>query len=96
VTATEAPQRYLRTADLRQLLPYKRTAFYELIKQDDFPQPIQLTAGGDYLWISDEVDEWLANRPRVRPSPKAIRRQVEVPGQEELALVPVQGRRGVA
>jgi predicted DNA-binding transcriptional regulator AlpA len=89
--------RYLRTADLRKLLPVRRTAFYELIKQPSFPTPIQLTDGGAYLWIADEVDKWLLNRPRVSFQAKAVRRQ-SVADQDELdlELVPVTGRRGAA
>jgi len=37
---------------------------------DDFPLPVQL--GGNAIgWFEDEIEEWLATRPRLSPAPAA-------------------------
>ena len=37
---------------------------------DDFPLPVQL--GGNAIgWFEDEIEEWLATRPRLSPAPVA-------------------------
>ncbi len=32
---------------------------------DDFPRAVQLTPKGPLAWYEDEIDAWLASRPRV-------------------------------
>ncbi len=40
-----------------------RSTLYRLIKQGSFPPPLQL-APRAVRWRSEEIDEWLSNRPR--------------------------------
>ena len=51
----------LRSMVLRTGL--SKSTLYRLIKQGSFPPPLQL-APRAVRWRSDEIDEWLSNRPR--------------------------------
>ena len=51
----------LRSVVLRTGL--SKSTLYRLIKQGSFPPPLQLAARA-VRWRSDEIDEWLSNRPR--------------------------------
>ena len=51
----------LRTVVMRTGL--SKSTLYRLIKQGSFPPPLQLAARA-VRWRSDEIDEWLSNRPR--------------------------------
>lgn len=66
MTITHTPRQLIDSAELRRLWPVGRTTFYKTIKLDDFPAPVQLVDGGDYLWHLDEVEAWLEIR-RTRP-----------------------------
>lgn len=62
---TDQPDRRLiDSAELRKMLPVARTTFYKTIARPEFPTPIQLIDGGDYLWWSDEIDIYLESRRR--------------------------------
>ena len=39
----------------------KKTKLYALIKSGEFPRPIQLAAR-TVAWVSDDVDQWIAER----------------------------------
>lgn len=42
-----------------------RSTIYEMIRRGEFPAPIEL--GPNRVgWLSDEIDAWLATRPRRR------------------------------
>ena len=47
-----------------------RSSIYRLESEGQFPKRIQLGAGRSVGWYLHEVEEWLANRPRVSDGPK--------------------------
>jgi predicted DNA-binding transcriptional regulator AlpA len=55
---------------LMALVPYSRNRLWNMIRAGKFPAPIAL---GDnaVAWPREEVNAWLASRPRRVPSPKA-------------------------
>ncbi len=48
-----------------------RVFFWRLIRKGKFPAPLQLSSNR-IVWRSDEVEAWLASRPRVRYAPQAL------------------------
>ena len=64
ITHPTPTRRLIDSVELRSLWPVGRTTFYKAIKSPDFPTPIQLVDGGDYLWYLEEVAAWLETRRR--------------------------------
>ena len=55
----------LRCADVLELTGLSRTTLWRMEAQGLFPQ--RVTLGTNSVgWLSDEVDQWLATRPRRR------------------------------
>lgn len=55
-----------RMLDLRSVVlrtGLSKSTLYRLIKQGSFPPPLRLAARA-VRWRSEEIDEWLSNRPR--------------------------------
>ena len=52
----------LRTADLTAMLGVHRCTVWRWTKELGFPKPIQLGTRA-VAWRSEDVEEWLANRP---------------------------------
>lgn len=52
-----------RMKDLPKVLGIGRSTIYNLIKEGDFPQPIEL-GPNSVGWLVDEVKDWLSNRDR--------------------------------
>ena len=48
----------LRLNEVSQKIGLGRTAIYALIKENDFPTQIKLSARASG-WLEDEVDEWI-------------------------------------
>lgn len=48
-----------------------RSSIYRLESEGKFPQRIHLGAGHSVGWLEHEIEEYLANRPRVTNKPKA-------------------------
>lgn len=48
-----------------------RSSIYRLEADGKFPKRIQLGAGHSVGWYAHEVDDWLANLPRVNSAPKS-------------------------
>ena len=55
--------RILRATEAARKLGLGRTSFYSLLKEDDFPRPLALSARARG-YSEHELDVWLANRPR--------------------------------
>lgn len=55
--------RILRAAEAARKLGLGRTSFYSLLKENDFPRPIALSARARG-YSEHELDAWLASRPR--------------------------------
>jgi prophage regulatory protein len=63
-----ANRRYLITwAQLKSQIPYGRQHIGRLEKQDRFPKRVQ-AGPGRVCWFQDEIDSWLASRPRGAPA----------------------------
>lgn len=55
------PVRMLRLAEVATMTGLSKAKVYELQRQGDFPQRVQLTAGR-VAWVEAEVQAWLAAR----------------------------------
>ena len=55
--------RILRLNDVRKLIGLHKSTIYRLIKQKEFPAPIQLGPNSTGF-LREEIEEWIANRPR--------------------------------
>ncbi len=68
----DTARRILRSKKVQGRTGYSRMQVWRKSRdpEDDFPSPVKLSANGATGWYEDEIDEWLASRPRVRPEPK--------------------------
>jgi prophage regulatory protein len=57
----------MRRPQVEQATGLKRSTIYLWMGQGRFPRPISLGAR-HVAWRSDEIEEWIANRPRVQRS----------------------------
>jgi prophage regulatory protein len=48
-----------------------RSSIYRLEADGKFPKRIQLGDGHAVAWYANEIDEWVATRPRVNNTPKS-------------------------
>lgn len=55
----------LRLNDVTKKVGLGKTSLYSLIKENDFPLQVKLSAKATG-WLEHEVDEWLVNRARSR------------------------------
>ena len=63
-----AGRRLLRAQELPSRVGLSSETIYRLRKRGQFPDPIQI--GAKFVaWYEDEIDEWMAGRPRVRLAP---------------------------
>ena len=63
-----AGQLLLRPRQVAEALGISVSSFYELLKHPDagFPRPVEIMPGGRAVgFVADEVEEWVASRPRV-------------------------------
>jgi prophage regulatory protein len=71
-------RKVLRIHQVLELTGLTRGTVYRFVKEDSFPQPIQL--GPKLLgWWEHEVEAWLATRPRGLHSAEDARRLRSVP-----------------
>ena len=57
----------LRMQQVETACGLRKSAIYLRIKEGTFPQPVSL--GTHHVaWRSDEIEEWIASRPRVQRS----------------------------
>ena len=56
-------RRLLTRAEVERLVGLRRSSIYRLMRANRFPAPLKI---GDRAvrWISTELDDWLAGRPR--------------------------------
>ncbi len=59
-------RKILRWKAVKKRVPYSRTQAWRKSRDptDDFPAPVQLGPNA-VGWFEDEIDTWLASRPRV-------------------------------
>jgi prophage regulatory protein len=62
---TTQPSRVLPLREVEALVGLRKTALSSLIKRDEFPRPIKLTARRSG-WLLAEVSEWLQHRAAAR------------------------------
>jgi len=71
------PRRLLRLPAIISMTGLGRDTLYRLMAEGTFPRQVQISAKA-VGWYSDEVDEWIASRPRVETSSQqmaALRRR---------------------
>ena len=60
----------IRPNDVCALTGLSRTSIWRRVRTGKFPAPIEL-GGGSIAWREEEVEDWIAARPRVAYAPKA-------------------------
>lgn len=51
-----------RIGDLQRVVGLSKTSIYALIKEGDFPMPLQITSRS-VAWKASDVAEWVNSRP---------------------------------
>ena len=66
----------LRKPAVKQATGLGNSQIYALVARDEFPRPVRLSAQA-VGWYSDEIAEWLEQRPRTTPgvAPRDRKRQ---------------------
>lgn len=81
----------LRFAQVRERTGLSRSTVYRRIRCGKFPVPLDL-GNGRLGWLEDEIDEWVAARPRHVPQGHGRRKAVagddEKPGPESTPTPP--------
>lgn len=54
----------MRPRELARALGVSTTTLWRMRRRGDLPDPIRISPGA-VGWRADEIDEWLASRPRV-------------------------------
>lgn len=57
--------RVMRVPEVEHVTGLKRSTIYRLIKEGQFPVQIKL-GPRSVAWKSEEIQEWIDNRPRVK------------------------------
>jgi predicted DNA-binding transcriptional regulator AlpA len=72
-----ATRKIIRENDLSPITGYSRTTHWRKSRDpdDDFPAPVQLGPNSTG-WYEDEIENWLARRPRVTWAPDKTSRLV--------------------
>ncbi len=58
-------RRVLTIREVVRRVGLSRSTLYELVRRGDFPAPLEL-APNRVGWLHEEIDAWLASRPRRR------------------------------
>lgn len=60
-------RKLLRSRAVQEKTGYTRVTLWRKSRDpnDDFPLAVQLTPNGPLAWYEDELDAWVASRPRV-------------------------------
>lgn len=61
----------LKLPAVQEKTQLSRSSIYRMEAEGKFPKRIHLGDGHAVAWYLDEIDQWLANRPRVNDKPKA-------------------------
>ena len=62
---------YVKIGDITKMLGVSRSTIYKWVETDVFPKPVHFgnaDKNSTVRWIQDEIEEWLANRPREKVS----------------------------
>lgn len=51
------PTRLLRLPEVLQRIPYKKTRFFELVREGRLPKPVRLPGGRATAWPESQIDE---------------------------------------
>ncbi len=51
-------KRFIRLPEVMDKVGLKKSKIWAMVKNEEFPQPIKLTAGTT-VWIEEEVDQWI-------------------------------------
>src|ERR1051325_1986368 len=63
-------------------IPFTRVHIYRLVRRGEFPRPVKLAGGNRIAWISSEISEFCASRPRVNyPPPRPPGAPARKPGR---------------
>ncbi len=64
---TKTSRRIIRSKKVEKRTGYSRMQVWRKSRdpEDDFPAPVKLSANGATGWYDDEIDQWLASRPRL-------------------------------
>ena len=61
----------MRMPEVEKACGLKKSSIYSRIKQGAFPTPVSL--GSKHVaWRSDEIEEWMAKRPRTRTNKEVL------------------------
>jgi len=52
-----------RLAEVMRRTGLSQSAVYSAVSRDEFPRPLKITAKA-VAWVSTEVSDWIASRPR--------------------------------
>lgn len=61
----------LRLPEVQSKTGLSRTSVYRLESEGKFPRRVRIGDGHAVGWLSNEVADWISNRPRVGDAPKA-------------------------
>jgi len=56
--------------DLKEVIGLGKWTVYDLIKKDEFPRPIQLSAGR-VGWRATDIQRWIEERPTTAETPES-------------------------
>jgi len=62
---TDHPTKLLRLNQVRELVPYSKSALYGMISRGEFPKPVKIGASPKSrasFWVAEEVYSWLDER----------------------------------
>lgn len=68
----QQPVALLRMTKVENLVGFKKSTIYSLIRTGDFPTPIQVGARR-IGFRSDEIDRWVKSRPRAVLASKGVK-----------------------
>jgi predicted DNA-binding transcriptional regulator AlpA len=85
-------RRTLRDADVKQKTDLSRVQRWRRVRDGTFPAPVQL-GKNSIAWFADEIEQWIASRPRVSYAPAAEHAEAPVAVKRESKPAPARGRR---
>lgn len=64
------PTRLLRLPEVLSRIPYKRTRFFELVREGRLPKPVRLPGGRAVCWPESVIDDLVARIASGQEMPK--------------------------
>jgi prophage regulatory protein len=65
---SDSPGRVLRAREACVYVGLSRATLWRLTRDGRFPQPLQLSGPASVGWLRDELDHWLEQRAKARPT----------------------------